>query len=55
MYDLSIALDNHGQHGLLSFFSSLPISVLRILELEANKFYDRADFIDVFYTKLSKF
>ena len=41
--DLSIALNNHVWHGLLSFLSSLPISVLRYLELEANKFYDRAN------------
>ena len=41
--DLSIALDNHGLHGLLSFLSSLPISVLRNLELKANKFNDRAN------------
>ena len=41
--DLSIALNNHGRHGLLSFLSSMPISVLRNLELEANKFYDRAN------------
>ena len=41
--DLSIALNNHGQHGLFSFLSSLPISVLRNLELEANKHYDRAN------------
>ena len=43
--DLSIALNNHGRHGLLSFSSSLPLSVLRDLELEleANKFYDRAN------------
>ena len=27
--DLSIALNNHGRHGLLSFLSSLPISILR--------------------------
>ena len=27
---LSIALNNHGPHGLLSFLSSLPISVLHI-------------------------
>ena len=26
---------------MLSFLSSLPISVLRILDTEANKFYDR--------------
>ena len=34
--NLSIALNNHGRHGLLSFLSSLSISVLRDLELEAN-------------------
>ena len=28
-------------HAMLSFLSSLPISVLRILDTEANKFYDR--------------
>ena len=26
--DLTIALNNHGRHGLFSFLSSLPISVL---------------------------
>ena len=36
-------LTNHGRHGLFSFLSSLPISVLHNLELEANKFYDRAN------------
>ena len=41
--DLSIALNNHGRHGLLSFLSYLPISVLRNLELEVNKFYDTAN------------
>ena len=41
--DLSITLNNHGRHGLFSFLSSLPISVLRNLELEANKIYDRAN------------
>ena len=40
---LSIALNNHGWHGLFSFLSSLPISVLRNLELEANKLYNRAN------------
>ena len=34
--DLYLALTNHGWHGLFSFLSSLPISVLRNLELEAN-------------------
>ena len=41
--DLFIALNNHGWHGLLSFLSSLSISVLRNLELEANKLYNRAN------------
>ena len=40
--DLSVVLFCHGQHGLLSFLSSLPISVLRNLELEANNLNDRA-------------
>ena len=31
-------MNNHGGHGLFSFISSLPISVLRNLELEANDF-----------------
>ena len=34
--DISIVLNNHGRHGLLSFLSSIPISGLRNLELEAN-------------------
>ena len=41
--DLSLALTNHGWHGLFSFLSPLPISVLCNLELEANKLYDRAN------------
>ena len=39
--DLSIALNIHGLHGLVSSLSSLSISVLR--NLEANKLYDRAN------------
>ena len=39
--DLSKILADHGRHSKLSFLSSLPISVLRILDTEANKFYDR--------------
>ena len=31
--DLSLALTYHGRYGLFSFLSSLPISVLRNLEL----------------------
>ena len=34
--DLSIALNIHGRHGLRSFLSALPKSVLHNLELEAN-------------------
>ena len=41
--DLSIALNNHFRHGLFSFLSSLPISVVRNLEVDANKLYDRAN------------
>ena len=33
----------YGRHGLFSFLSSLLISVLRNLELEANKLYNRAN------------
>ena len=39
--DLSKVLEDHGRHSMLSFLNSLPISVLRILDTEANKFYDR--------------
>ena len=39
--DLSKVLEDHGRHSMHSFLSSLPISVLRILDTEANKFYDR--------------
>ena len=39
--DLSKVLEDHGRHSMLSFLSSLPISVLRMLDTEANKFYDR--------------
>ena len=41
--DVSIALNSHGWHGLLLFLSSLHISVLRNLELETGKLYDRAN------------
>ena len=39
--DLSKVLEDHGRHSMLPFLSSLPISVLRILDTEANIFYDR--------------
>ena len=39
--NLSKVLEDHGRHSMLSFLSSLPISVLRILDTESNKFYDR--------------
>ena len=32
-----------GRHCMLSYLSSLPISVLRSLDTEANKFYDRTN------------
>ena len=38
-----MALTNHCRHDLFSILSSLPISVLRNLELEANKLYNRAN------------
>ena len=41
--DLSLALTKYGRHGLFSFLSSLPILVLRNLELEANKLYNRTN------------
>ena len=41
--DLSLTLSNHGGHGLFSFLSSLPFSVLLNLELEADKLHDRAN------------
>ena len=40
---LSLAWTNHGRHGLFSFLSSLPISFLRNLQLEAIKLYDRTN------------
>ena len=39
--NLSSKLREHGRHAMLSFFSSLPIPVLSILDIEANRFYDR--------------
>ena len=42
-HKICTALTNHVRHGLFSFLSSLPISVLRNLEIEANKLYVRAN------------
>ena len=39
--DLSQELKGNGRHSMHSFLSSLPISVLRVLETKANKSYDR--------------
>ena len=39
--DLSTKLRTSGRHAMLSFLSSLPFPVLRILDVEANRFYDR--------------
>ena len=41
--DLDIKVDVHGRRCLLSYLNSLPISVLRNLDTEANRFYDRTD------------
>ena len=40
LYNLSSKLREHGRHAMLSFLSFLPIPVLRILGIEANRFYD---------------
>ena len=39
--NLSSKLREHGRHAMLSFLSSLPIPVLCILDIDANRFYDR--------------
>ena len=44
--DLAGILDVHGRHSMLSYLSSLPISVLRSLDTKANKFYDRSNRFD---------
>ena len=38
--NLSPKLREHGRNSMLSILSSLPIPVLRILDIEANRFYD---------------
>ena len=38
---LAFKLRIHGRHHMLSYLSSLPIAVLRSLDTEANRFYDR--------------
>ena len=39
--DLAVKLRIHGRHLMLSYLSSLPIAVLRSLDTEANRLYDR--------------
>ena len=39
--DLSQELKGNGRHSMLLFSSTLPISVLRVLETEINGFYER--------------
>ena len=41
--DLAAKTDVHGRHCMLSYLSSLPISVFHSLDTEANKFYDRTN------------
>ena len=43
--DLAAKLDVHGRQCMLSYLSSLPILVLRSLDTEANKFYDRTNIL----------
>ena len=39
--DLAVKLRIHGRHPMPSYLSSLPVAVLRSLDTEANRFYDR--------------
>ena len=39
--DLAVTLREHGRHYMLSCLRSLSIAVLRSLDTEANRFYDR--------------
>ena len=39
--DLAVIQWIHGRHSMFSYLSSLPIAVLRFLDREANRFYDR--------------
>ena len=39
--NLEAKLREHGRHSMLSYLCSLPIAVLRSLDTEANRFYDR--------------
>ena len=41
--DLAGKLDVHGRYSMLSYLSPLRISVLRSLDIEATKFYDRSN------------
>ena len=41
LYNLSSKSREHGLHAMLSFLSSLPIPVVRVLYIQANRFYDR--------------
>ena len=58
---LAVKLRIHGRHPMLSYLSSLPIAVLRSLDTEANRFYDRnhqmydAALLTRCYTQISKY
>ena len=39
LYDLSTRLSEHCRHAMISFLSSLPVAVFRIVDTEANRFY----------------
>ena len=39
LYNLSSKLSEHGRHAMLSFLRSLPIPVLRVLDIEAYRVF----------------
>ena len=51
--DLAAKLDVHGRHCMLSYLCSLPISVLRSLDTEANKFtIELTDYMMLLYLQV---
>ena len=51
LYNLSSKLREHGRHAMLSFLSNLPIPVLCVLDIEANRFYYEAALLTRCYTQ----
>ena len=50
LINLSSKSREHGRHAMLSFLSSLPIPVLRILVIEANRFYINFGLVRMYVT-----